>query len=429
MMLICHYTDRIELEWGKPVRIVTAHPINKKYADREYDFYKELDNGNAVCRNLYSSSNCGYRIAFPGVKLGGYYGTSIAVVDAWGSLDKKIQCWPSKLLTESDKNILIWAYPDFKYVLQKWKGTRQEAMEALSIWQKHPEIELMLAAGYSNIAFNHAFWRLTEKKRKEICNWLRHNPHPEFTGYTLAEVQQRVKYNLTEEQWQEFRTWNNKHYGPAVSYELYKYLKKQEERLNPDTEKTLCHWIKETYTDYKKSFKSPYCHHDFNDDYWRFPKDLWEFHTRVNDEINTAIQEERAAREAEKAKDERNVFQRLRRVAKKYEQYNAEVDGYYIYTTGSFKDWKLQAKELHQCIVGSGYYNGMAKRKYLIVFIRKEEKPIATAQISIGEKIGTWKIGQFYADERGGPNNSRPSAEVQTAFNKWLSTVTVKEAI
>ena len=41
-MLICHYTDRLELEWGKPVRIVTAHPINKKYQDEEYDFYKEL---------------------------------------------------------------------------------------------------------------------------------------------------------------------------------------------------------------------------------------------------------------------------------------------------------------------------------------------------------------------------------------------------
>lgn len=428
-MLICHYTDRIELEWGKPVRIVTAHPINKKYSDREFDFYKELDDGSVLCRNLYSSTMAGWRIAFPGVAMGGYYGNSIAEEDPWGSMEKKILCWPSKLLTESEKNILIWVYPDFKYVLQKYKCSKFEAMEILSIWQKHPEIELMLAAGFINIAFNHAFWRLTDKKRKEICNWLRHNPHPEFTAYTLSEIQQRLKYNLTEEQYLEFRNWNNSHYGPAVNYELYKYLRKQEEKANPDTYKKACDWIKETYSDYKKSFSSPYCHHDFKDPYWKYPKDLWEAHHRLNDEINTAMQEERAAREAERAKDERNVFQRLRRIVKKYEQFNAEVDGFNIFFSSSFKEWKEQAKVLHQCIVGSGYYKGMAKRQYLIAFIRQDEKPIATAQLFIGEKIGTWKIGQFYADERGGPNNSRPSAEVQTAFNKWITTVTNKGVI
>lgn len=425
-MLIAYYTDRLEIEWGKPVRIVTAHPINKKYADLEYDFYKEMDDGNAVCRNLYSSSMNGWRVAFPGHKMGGYYGNSIAQIDAWGTLDKKIKCFPSKMITESDFNILVWCFPDFKYVLKKWKGSRAECMEILSIWQKHPEVELMLAAGYTNIAFNHAFWRLTENKRKEICNWLRHNP---YSNYLLSEVQQRIKYKLDQEQWNEFRQWNNTHYGPSVSYDLYKYLKKQEEKLNPITQRPMCQWIKETYIDYKKSFKSPYCHHDFNSDYWKYPKDLFEFHSRLNDEINTAISEERAARQAEKEKDERNVFQRLRRVVKKYEQFNADVDGYQIFITASFKDWKLQAKELHQCIVGSGYYKRMAKRECLIVFIRQSEKPIATAQISIGEKIGTWKIGQFYADERGGPSKSTPSKEVQTAFNKWLSTVTVKEAI
>ena len=70
----------------------------------------------------------------------------------------------------------------------------------------------------------------------------------------------------------------------------------------------------------------------------------------------------------------------------------------------------------------------MAKKKYLIAFIRQEGKPIATAQLYAGEKIGTWRIGQFYANELD-RSNCRPSDEVQAAFNKWLETVPIKEVI
>lgn len=424
-MLLCHYSDRLELEWGKPVRIVTAHPINKKYQDEEYDFYKELYNGNAACRNLYSSMTNGYRVAFPGHELGGYFGNGKAQEEDWSSLKKKISCFPSHALKEYERNMLIWAFPGFVYVLNKWKGSLAEVMEVLSIWQKNPEIELLLAGGYEQIAMNHAFWRLTEKKRKEICKWLR--SHERF-NYSLSEVQQRIKWNLDDNEWANFQTWNNSHYGPKVGYELYKYLKKQEEKANPDTYKKTCDWIKETYTDYKKSFESEYCTHDFKDPYWKYPKDLWAAHTRVNDEINAAIALEREQHRLEQEKDKRNCFKRLRRVAEKYGKYNAEVDGYSIFFTGSMKDWNYQAKELHQCIVASRYFEGMAKKKYLIAFIRREGIPIATAQLYAGEKIGTWRIGQFYANELD-RSNCRPSDEVQAIFNKWLETVPIKEAI
>lgn len=424
-MLVARYTDRLEVEWGKPVRIVTAHPINKKYEMEEFDFYKELHDGNAYCRNLYSSCMNGWRIAFPGHPLGGYYGSGLAQLEEWNSLTKKINCFSSHKLTEGESNCLIWHYPDFRYVLKKWSGSLQEAMEVLSIWLEHPEIELLLSAGYTNIAFSHAFWRLTEKKRKDICRWLRAH---DFKNYTISEVQQRIKWHLEDEEWKAFEDWNNSHFGIKVGYELYKYLKKQEEKLSEADKYQFGKWIKETYSDYKKSFESPYNFHDFKDDYWKYPKDLFAFHTRVNEEINTAIQVERNERAIEAAKKEKSCIRRLKRVADKYAPYNAELDGYSIFFSGNMKDWNYQAKELHQCIVASGYYRRMANKECLIAFIRQEGIPVATAQLYAGEKIGTWRIGQFYANELD-RTNCRPSEEVQAVFNKWLETVPIKEAI
>lgn len=409
-MLIARYTDRIDVEWGRIERVVTAHPINKKYQDMEYDFYKEDEDGCVTCRNLYTSAMNGYRIAFPGIKdSSGYLGIDECVEEDWRSLDNKIKCFPSHFILANEENQIVWNYPDFRYVLKKWTGTLAEVMEALNIWKKFPEIELLLAGGYENIAFNKNFWRLTEKNRRAVALWLRQH---EKANYTLAHVQMCIKDNLSDEEWKEYVAWNNSHYGKNVSYKLYKYLQKQEQFAGRIP------GIKGTYTDYKKSFSSPYNTHNYNEDYWKFPKDLFAAHQRINDEINEAIELERQQAAEKRAKDERNVYARLGRIAKKFGAYNAEIDGYSIFITSSMKEWNLQAKTLHQCIVASGYYKGMSRKEYLIVFIRKDGKPIATAQIYKDKKIG-----QFYADEHGGPNNSRPTEEVQQMFDKWLATL------
>lgn len=163
-MLIARYTDRLDVAWGKIERVVTAHPINKKYSHMEYDFYKENEDGNVSCRNLYTSAMCGYRIAFPGtVDYSGYCGLDKCTEEDWRELDSRIKCFPSHDLTEAEKRQFIWNYPDFRYVLQKWSGSVARTLEALRIWKQFPEIELLLAGGYENIAFNKNFWRLSEK--------------------------------------------------------------------------------------------------------------------------------------------------------------------------------------------------------------------------------------------------------------------------
>lgn len=416
-MLISRYSDRLEVEWGKLVRVVTGNPINKKYKNLGYDFYKIDEDGNAKCRNLYTSSYNGYRIAYPGVKNNdSYYGSIKSCYDDDFDDCREISCFPSKKLELHEKYMITEKYPDFIYVLNKWNGTISETLFVLRIWKEHPEIEMLLAAKYYNIAFNKSFWKQKKENRKAIVTWLRKH---EYQDYTLNEVRIRIKYKLDYTLWEQYIIWNNEHWEThLINYDLYRYLLKQENKYGFD-KNIYC-----IYQDYKDSFKSPYNFHSFKDDYWKFPKNLYEAHQRINEEIHTAIELERQKAEEQRAIDERNKLQRLRRIAKKYEKYNCCIDGYSIFISGLITEWNKQAKALHQCIVASDYYGKMAKKQLLIVFIQREGVPVATAEIKPGKVLG-----QFYADERGGPSKSTPSKEIQNVFNKYFEKLEIKGAI
>ena len=124
--------------------------------------------------------------------------------------------------------------------------------------------------------------------------------------------------------------------------------------------------------------------------------------------MQEAKEEEKRLREQKKA---------IKRIEKKFAEINKSIDGYSIFVTSNYDEWQKQAKALHQCICACGYYQGTADGNYTIVFIQKEGKPIATAQIY---QNGT--IGQFYADETD-RNNCKPSEEVSAALDKWMAQV------
>ena len=346
---------------------------------------------------------------------GSYYGQEKAVEEEFDSC-KKISCFGSGNMTDEDRELVADLYPDFIYIMRKWMSTREKTLKALIIWKEHPEIELLLSAGFEKIALNLMFWKYSERTRKKVCLFLRQNPQ---TSLSLKNIMIALKYKLSVQEIEEYILWDNSHYGLSVGYELYLYLKKQEMKMGHVDK-----WIKETYSDYKKSFANRLCFRNFKDSYWKYPKDIHAAHVQINNEINAAYEAEQEELKRKRLKDERNLLSRLGRVVKKYQGYNAVVDGYSIGVTSSMKEWTKQAKALHQCIVSSGYYKGMAKREYLIVFIRKSDIPIATCQVKQNKKIG-----QFYADELGGLANSSPTEEVKNVFNKWLQNVDIGEVI
>lgn len=90
------------------------------------------------------------------------------------------------------------------------------------------------------------------------------------------------------------------------------------------------------------------------------------------------------------------------------------IDGYSVYVPDSVNEIAEQASKLHQCLVQCDYIQQVIDGHCLLVFIRKNGEPVATAEILSGDRIG-----QFYADELD-RNNCLPTEEVRKVFNRWL---------
>ena len=418
--------DRLELENGKIFRVVKAvYDRNNKYS--EIDVYKEDEDGNSWERNLYCSMWGGYCVAFPGLPRNvsvnsWFYDPSIAEEEDWTPREKRSSLgWSKAKITTEERGLVIMYHYDFKYVFQKYNFTcLREMMDKLIMWKQHPEIELMLAAGFEKLCMCKSLYRLKPENKKAVLQFCRKNPSA--CELTFREIRACMKADNPDLMINYFYTvpaykrlgWTREtsRYWGLIAYSDFVYLDKKglasTEGVN-------------LYSDYLSMLSRS--NHDSNSDYWKYPKDLRKQHDklleeeRIERETRQRLEEERKRQEAEKRDSE------FQKVCKKYSKYNRVVDDYNIYISSSFEDWKKQADTLHQCIVYADYIGKVAQRKCLIFFIRKGDEPIATAEILPGKKLG-----QFYGNEID-RDNCKPSEEVTAVFNKWFETIKVKEAI
>ena len=422
--------DRIEAENGQIVRILRAEWVDKRHGGAVYsvDVYKENDDGEAWSQNLYSSVWGGSCVAFPGLPRnesynGWYHDTSIAQEEGYSALGRLSRVGWSGPVTEAEKELVCSFYPDFIYVCKKYKFTsRLDLMDKLRAWIPHHEVELILAAGFEKVAMNKSFWRLTEKNRKATCLFMRKNP--QFSDLSLREIREAMTADSPVD-YAEYlqkipsyhRSTNNRAYYPCVSYEDFKYLKKQFKKYKPvyNDEKMDFNHLTNEYTDYMRMlYRSD---HNCHDDYWRWPSDIQVFHDRLCEEERIKEEAERLAAEQKRIADAKKRSKELKQIEKKFRELNGEIDGYSIFVTSDYEEWQKQAKKLSQCICAAGYYQQMADGKCTLVFIQKDGIPQATAQV-----MPDGKIHQFYADERD-RDNCLPSPAIKEAFNKWLESV------
>lgn len=421
--------DRIEAEDGAIIRIVNAEWIDKRNGGKLYsvDVYKENDAGEAWSQNLYQSMWGGSCVMFPGLPRNvnsnsWYYDESIAAEEGWYSRSLSTVGW-SDNITESEKELIISFYPDFKYVFKKHEMTsKREVMKILRVWIEHHEAELVLAIGFEKVALNGNFWRLSEKNRKATCLFMRQNT--QFNKLSLSEVREAMRAGDPVDYGRYLkaipsyhRSKNPRAWYPCISYEDYKYMRKQQKKFKSsyNDEEHAFNELINIYNDYiRMLYKSD---HDCKDMYWRYPSDISAFHDRL-------VEEERIKEEARRMQEAKEEEKRLReqkiaikRIEKKFAEINKSIDGYSIFVTSDYDEWQKQAKALHQCICACGYYQGTADGNYTIVFIQKNGEPVATAQV-----YPSGDIGQFYADETDRANCA-PSDEVRAAFNKWLESV------
>lgn len=396
-MTICYFSDRLEAVEGQLVRTVNAVERNKRKGKdqrRTLDVYREFEDGYAECRNLYYCMY-GYRVGFPHDENSMYYNGSCSFTEKEEKFDLcKEMHFDSRPLTEAERELVIQKYPAFSYTLKKWRGTIRETLKALAVWKKHPEVEFILSAGFKNIAFNKGFWKLTEKKRKEIVLFMRKNP--DCRNFTLLDIQRCIKNGYDIGEFSLYKVFLNITDG-NVSFDLYRYLVK----IGKANRRGVA-----LYRDYWNLLVQS--RHSTKDAYWEYPKDLQERHDLLRDEIHRV---ERLKQKEELKKKQDAYSKAVRKIA----GITLDENGYSVYVPETVEEIMHHAERLHQCLVTCDYISRVIAGKCVLVFVTKDGEPEATAELLKGDRIG-----QFYKDELD-RDECLPSVEVRALVDRWIA--------
>lgn len=419
------WQDRLVIgDDGMIWRILRAFYYKKNYAC-EIDVYKENELGEAACQNLYTSCWGGYAVAFPGFPMNqnknSYWYNDEIVEGEMGFEECKLcNVGTSSYTFDKDLELVYSKYPDFRYVVEKYPKARKsnaELMKILRMWIKHPQLELVLACGYYDIGMNGNFWRMNKENQKKVCLFMRKNP--KYCGAKLNDLRKGLKIGEPQlylefcndvDWWRRNKSRSVYSFddGVLITFADYKYLVIELQKTVAPTFADLISY----YWDFLKMLKKT---NHLNDEYWRHPKDLEKMHNKAMREIEAIELAKKIAEQKAKQKEFEEKTKQIQKICKRFSYKTSKIDGYDIFVTSNFADWETQAETLNQCILTAGYYERMANKECVIVFIQKDGIPQATAEI---KKDGT--LGQFYADERD-REDCLPNAEIKNAFNKWFN--------
>ena len=386
-MHICKFTDRLIDNRGKLTRVVTAH-----WKDKVLDIYKMDEFGRERVRNLYQNMMGGYCVSFPGEQVS-RYNPRIQLLDSWATPNINIKSLLSGGPSRFEESIIVEKYPNFKYVLQKCKLTINEIIRVLPIWKAHPEVELLLSAGYKRIAFSKSFYKLTPTNKKALINILRTNVENGY-DYSVLDLLVMHKSELKHNDLLKYKSFCRR-YGTGFSYKEYLFLRNRKP-----------HTI-DQYRDYKAMLKRT--SHSIRDDYWHYPKNIGTAHSKIMQEIKRL---DALKKEEDQAQKQKGYLM----VVKKYLKKKIETrSGISVYVPESIDDIKKQADSLNQCLITSDYIGRVIQKKCVLLFVREGEIPIATAELR-----PDGSIGQFYGNELN-HNDCLPPKKAKYALEKWTA--------
>lgn len=421
----CEYVDRIEIEYDYETETrYLVRIVNARYKDNSLDVMKEIE-PNVLenepvyyYRNIEFSNMGGYLVSFPGEVYRYRYSLDkyTVKVEDWADYSSKFMLYCMNMIDDRSEANIIEVYPNFKYVLNKMNPNDkriERIFELLQVWKKHPEIEGLCQLGFYEIALNGHLFKLTPPKRKQIIKWIMEHKdvveHPQYMK--LVHIQKMIKYKLTVD---EYIDWDRNH--PIISsYSRHGYNRTTWNCDIPTFFYLKKHGFKDfstqdiarLYHDYLNMAKQ--AGHDMTDKYWLYPSDINKAHAKVMEELaNLKITASALQGDYLKA-----VMQPLA------DKFNAKVDGYDIFLPTDIDTIKKQCEDLYQCLLRNNYVNNVLMQEEILVFIWKDGKPQATAQVFYNKEVG-----QFYADERGHARGEscEPSEEIKNAFKKWFST-------
>lgn len=422
----CEYVDRIEIEYDYETETrYLVRVVNARWKEYSLDVMREIEGGVLddelyyYYRNIGYTNMGGYLVEFPGEVYRYHYSLDKYTVrlEDWSDCATRFNLWCTNLIDERSASNILEVYPNFKYVLNKIKPEDrriERVLELLSVWKKHPEIEGLCQLGFYEIALNGNLFKLTLPKRKQIIKWImEHKDVVEKPQYMkLVHIQKMIKYKLTVEQYIDYDRnrpsitkytgrWGSTKQTWVCDIPTFFYLKKQGFKDYRDQN------IARLYNDYLNMAQQ--AGHDMKDKYWLYPSDINKAHAKVMEEVANL----RLTASALQGDYLKAVMQPLA------DKFNAKVDGYDIFLPTDIETIKTQCDVLYQCLLRNNYVNQVLMQEEILVFIWKDGKPQATAQVFYDKKLG-----QFYADERGHSRGEscEPSEEIQKTFEKWLST-------
>lgn len=405
------WDDRITLDKKKNeiVRIINARsnqkiiPGLKKGEQTNFDCYKEYETSPDVCRNLYRNFYNYLGVEFPKELVWNYKAKRHVRrgYDEWDEVCCGVHIETGFFPTEREKKIICDKYPAFRYVLNKWSGTRSQTMAVLKVWKEHPEVELPLSLGYYDIIFNKSFYTMKKEDLKKCYKYMNENRELNLSisdlkiivrhGEEVADMYCRAKTIM----------------GRRVKMGELKWILNQYDKYYKNDQ-----WaLRRDFDEYKELCE--YFHKNMKDEYWAHPKNLRE----RTDDLRTQRENIRALQMAVELKKK---MTRYKRVIKRFEGWDKTVDGYDIIIPKTVEQWQKQASVLNQCIIRMNYMDEV-NNNYVLFFILKGDTPIATCEVTdLLEK----KIGQFYADEHD-RSNCLPTPEVRNAMLKYLDELEV----
>ena len=400
----CEYVDRIEIEYDYETdRSFLVRYVNAKYKNNSLDVMMEYEPGitpnRFFYRNIEFFNMGGYLVTFPGEQERMRYcdGKRTVKLEDWEESIHEYNLWCSNKVTQYSINRVLEVYPDFKYVAKKIPNeiSTKLLLEILYCWKEHPECEGLIAIGLYKIALNKSLYKLTLPKRKQVINFiLKNKDNPKINmfwdGFKLKDIQTIHKYNMTLDEYYDYKEHSISYYVKSKNWyggwcrcdvPTWRYLRK---KFGTGENKKVPSDIVSYYFDYIDM--ATRVGHNMEDPYWRFPSDMYKQHDKVQEELkNVAQSAEGLVSDYFKA-----VMQPL---AKKFDK---EIDGYKIFIPTEYEQIQKQCDALFQCLIRNNFIYSVIQQNEILVFIWKNGKPHATAQVFYDKEVG-----QFYADERG----------------------------
>lgn len=394
--------ERVILENGVLCRIVTACGTGK-FKGRRMDVAKIYEDGRQLCRNIDLRPVAGWCIEWPGEKYrpsygSGYYGNAYKAElepfhEPYGDISGCSWGRPD----EDSKAAYIAKFPEFRWILAKFEMSNTAYFHLLPYWKKHPhDVELLLAAGFTRLALDGRLWNATDASRKAVLGWLRaHRAEVDYPS--LDGIRCCIRYGCSYEDWRGYHAEISR--DTRVDYDVYRWLKDGLKR-----NRSLWAELRQ-YRYYADMARE--AGHDLRDRYWRFPKSLKRAHDKVMAEVANL-------RAAQKAEELRQKGIKYLAAVKAWIGSDMELkNGWRVYVPESAEDIVRQAEALKQCLVSADYIGKVIKGECVLVFVRFRGRPVATAEILPGGKLG-----QFYGNEAD-RNRCKPTKAATVAFDAW----------